>query len=229
MRRAKAAVVLAMLSLFASSISAENGQTSKPPSSEEILNRKAATSSNDRTINALTRALSTAGVPGGIATLIGCREDVRYAFPSYGASLEDALNAIVATDSQYRWRVENGLINVSQRSGDPLFLAFRISRVKVIEARSLDDALSEILALPEVQRRLLQLHMSEGYRRIGLSDLTRTGNVPFNKQRYSISLRNVTLREGLNALARLHGRAVWEYRERHCNGMTEFQIQFLVS
>lgn len=217
-----------MLGLFALSISAESGQTSKSSPSEEILKRKAVTRSNERTTNALTTALSTAGVPGGIATVTGCGEDVRYGFPSPGATLRDALNAIVATNPEYAWRLENGLINVFPRSGDPLFLALRISQLKVSEARSLDEALSEILALPEVQGRVVQLHMSEGYRRIGMSDLRRPGSAPINERRYSISLRNVTLREALNAIARLHGRAVWEYRERHCNDKTEFQIQLLV-
>jgi hypothetical protein len=173
----------------------------------------------------LTTALSTAGVPGGIATVTGCGEDVRYAFPSSGPTLPDALNAIVASNPQYAWRLENGLVNVSPRSGDPLFLARRISQLKVSEARSLDEALSEILALPEVQRRVVQLHMSEGYRRIGMSDLNRPGSPRItNEQRYSLSLSHVTLREALNAIARLHRRAVWEYRERHCNDKTEFQI-----
>src|SRR5438309_1172807 len=68
-RTVTALIVIAMSGLFALSISAEDGQTSKSSHSEEILKRKAVTGSNDRTINALTMALSTAGVPGGIATV----------------------------------------------------------------------------------------------------------------------------------------------------------------
>lgn len=53
-RTVTAPLVIAMLGLFALSISAESGQTSKSSPSEEILNRKAVTRSNERTTNALT-------------------------------------------------------------------------------------------------------------------------------------------------------------------------------
>lgn len=62
-----------------------------------------------------------------------------------------------------------------------------------------------------------------------MSDLKRPGSTSEPGERhYTLNLANVTVREALNAIARAHGKGVWEYKERHCNGKADFQIQFLV-
>jgi hypothetical protein len=128
------------------------------------------------------------------------------------------------------WRYNAGVVNISPKSGDPSLLNLRLREVKLREAPSLSEAVNQLLAIPAVRNRISELHLSTGPTRTGIGDLQRPQSIGGNdRRRYSLSLTNATVREALDAIARANGKAVWEYRERHCNGMTEFQIQFLVS
>jgi hypothetical protein len=208
-----------------------DGQFSQNTSAKSILERPVArVDEHTATItNATTAALSSAGVPGGIITVTGCGEDASYMLTSSGPTLGDALNSIMAAGPNYRLEVEKGVVNLVPTVGDPPLLGFRIGELKIKEAHSLFDALAQLLALPEVQKRIKELDLDQGYTRIGLMDLKRPGNDSIEKSpNYTISCKNVTVREALNAIARAHGRGVWAYRERHCNERVEFQLQFLV-
>jgi hypothetical protein len=185
---------------------------------------------NMRTTSAFAKVLSAAGTPGGIAAVTGCDQEATYMFPMSGASLRARLDGIVSTDPRYGWRFGHGVVNISPRSGDPALLSLRVSKVKVRAARSLSEAVNQLFAIPAVQNRMTELHLSSGPTRTGIGDLKRPNSGGGNDGRlYSLSLRNVTVREALNAIVRAHGKAVWAYLERRCNGSAEFQIQFLVS
>ena len=216
------AIAIFTLSIFARNHSAQAPRT--------ILDRESLTTSESTTTtNALTTALRTSDVPGGIAIVSDCAEDRRYVFAPSGSTLKDALDKITFLNPFYTWQLNDGVINVAPAIGDPSLLTVLITKLKVTKARSVDDVIGQILALPEVQRRIVELHLTSGYSRIGMRDLRRLGSVSQSKQRnYMLDLKHVTLREALNAVARGNGRGVWEYRERHCNGTAEFQLQFLV-
>jgi hypothetical protein len=98
----------------------------------------------------------------------------------------------------------------------------------VQDARTVVEALYQLMALPEVRDRVAQLHLEELSRHIGLSDLKRPGSPIEDKPALNLNRRNVTLRVALNAIASAHGYAVWAYTERHCNGRDQFRIDFLV-
>jgi hypothetical protein len=183
-----------------------------------------------RTTSAFARILSDARMPGGIATITNCNPEPTHVFPSSGASLRSKLNGIVSIDPQYVWRLSAGVVNISPKSGDPALLNLRIREVKLMAAPSLNEAVNQLLAIPAVRNRISELHLTNGPTRTGIGDLQRPQNSGSKDVRhYTLSLTNVTVREVLNAIARAHGNGVWEYQERHCNGVTEFQIQFLVS
>lgn len=213
-----------MVGLVALSITAQ-----KPHDSDPILQRSAAIRINNgmSTTNALTSALSAAGVPGGIASVGYCGEDATYLFAQSGPTLGDALREVVRTNPHYTWYVKNGVVNAYPLEGDPALLKLVIGRVDIRKVYSVDDAVSRLFSLPEVQKRIRELNLIPGFVRLGMSDLSRPGNsVAAKEQHYD--LRNLTVREALNSIARRHGKAVWRYRENFCNGKTEFQIQFLV-
>lgn len=229
MRTTKALTVLVVISMLALSISAPRSQTTQSSSSESILNRKVVTRGQDRvsTTNSLTTVLSGARVPGGIATVTQCAEDIGYVLTPSGPTLEDALHAIVAANPLYTWTVSDGVVNVYPINGDLALLSVNIPRLDIRNAYSLDYVVDRLFSVPEVRRRITELNLTPGYVRLGMSDLSRPNSTRVGKEpRYSF--RNITLREALNNVARQHGTAVWEYRENRCNGKTEYQVQFLV-
>jgi hypothetical protein len=229
MRIVSGFAMLTLIAVFLLLASGDGNQLPRSTSAESILKRQAWTSRDSiTTTNALTMALSTAGVPGGIATLTQCGEDAKYMFAPTGATLKDVLNGIVSTNPEYTWQLNHGVVNVFPLNGEPALLQQNVRSLDVREAVSIHEIVRQVLSRPELQKRIAQLHLSEGYKRIGMSDLKRPGSIGATEPRYSLRLKNVTLREALNAIAVAHGKAVWEYRERHCNGGAEFQLQFLV-
>jgi len=218
------------LSIFSPGHISERFQTSSASGNMFEPQRRDLNPENMRTTSAFAKALNAAGTPGGIATITGCDQEATYIFPWSGPSLPAQLNGIVSTDPRYVWRFRRGVVDISPRGGDPALLGLRIREAKVMAARSLSDAVNQLLAIPAVQNRMTELHLSSGPTRTGIGDIKRPDSIGGNEgRRYSLSLRNVTVREALNAIVRAHGKAVWLYLERRCHGSAEFQIQFLVS
>lgn len=206
------------------------GQTPGRASPEEILKRQVSvTDLNDVTVTSAVReAFSTASVPGGIVSIPECREEMRYRFVLAGSSLNDVLDTVVSTDSRYKWQIDQGVVNLIPRKGIPELLNLHITKFYVREARILDYALDQLLRLPEVQKRMAELNLSEGVRRLKGSGYLREDGDDKDDPKLTVKCKDVTLREALNAIVRAHGRAVWSYRERNCNGQDEFSIEFLV-
>lgn len=218
-------VILGMLAITNS----EHSQVLQVSSSETTLTRGATTTRYRVTItDALTTALGSAGVPGGIVIIANCGDDPTYSFRSSGPTLRDALNAIVAVDSQYIWRLDGHVINVTPRRASAPLLSSHIRKLKIRNAHSVDGALNDVLNLLELRKRVRELNLTRGFMRIGLSDLARPGGPAVIQPSFSLNLKNVSLQEALNAIARADGKAVWQYRERRCNSKAEFQIEFLV-
>jgi hypothetical protein len=168
------------------------------------------------------RALSAARVPGGFVWMMKCRgEEPRFPDDGVIPALDEALGLITRLDARYKSRVENGVVNLLPAKGEPPLLKVRLKQFKV--NADFNRALDQLLALGEVK---------EGAARLGLKRNTMTllvGPSPIGSRTSTIELdlRDVSLREALNALARAHGRAVWQYREDRCQGAKEFSVEFL--
>lgn len=168
------------------------------------------------------RALGAAHYPGGFVWMMKCSgEDAR--FPDNGLilPLNEALESLTKRDPRYKWQIENGVVNLLPVQGEPPLLKLYINQFKV--KADLSRALDQLLALREVR---------EGAARLGLRQNTMTllvGPSPIGGKSSAIEVdvRNVNLREALNALVKAHGRAIWRYRDYHCNGDNEFSVDFL--
>jgi hypothetical protein len=218
-----------ILGVLASSNPASEAQVLPPSAVETTLARAAITPHHRISItNAMTMALSSAGVAGEIVIVAGCGDDPTYELHPTGPTLRDALNAIVAADPQYIWRLDGRVVNVTPQRGPIALLSTRIRELNVRNAHSVEEALTEILGRPEVRKRVQELNLTRGFMRAGPSDLARPGEPPLIQPSYNLSIKNATVQKALNAIARAHGKAVWQYRESRCNGKTEFQIEFLV-
>lgn len=207
------------------------GQNSQRFSSHEIEARqiKGIDFSHVSTVNALTKTLNAAHVPGGVATAIFCGTEDRHDLTPLGPTVRDALDSIVVANPQYRWFVDQGAVNLIPSANELSLLDVVIADFKVESSDSQDDIVGKLLAVPEVKQGAKRLHLSPGFTEIGIRPLERPGsNTGKVKKGLNLRLQNVTLREALNAITRTHGSAVWSYQEKRCDGSKEFSLRFLV-
>lgn len=210
------------------------GQThriSKSTRSEDILKRPVlGTNLNRVTLTSVLReAFAIATVSGGIVSMKNCNEEIRYSLMPSGSSLRDLLDAVVTADHRYKWEINESVVNLVPRAGGPQLLDQHISSFEVRNVETLDYALDQLLALPEVRKRMTELNLTEGIRGVGgtLGYLKGNGNDSDNPG-FTINCKDVTLREALNTIVSAYGRAVWYYSERVRNEQNEFSIEFIV-
>lgn len=174
------------------------------------------------TLQAFSQALIQTGTAGGIVRTSGCKDTgIVHRWQPLGSSLRDVLDGIVKIDPEYRWSVDDNVINVLPVA-EPAFLKTHIVDFKAEKVVWPSSALSKLLATPEVRVSL---------NRLGLNEALKAGAFPLSNSRKaarSVQCTNVTFREALNIIARTFGNAVWFYKEDHCNGKDEYSIDFIV-
>lgn len=227
MERTKIVTIFIAVAVSASALV---GQDSQRFSSDEIMGRqvRGIELNNVSTVNAATRMLNAAQVPGGVITMTTCGPEERHDFTPLSPTLRDALNSIVIADPQYKWYLDHGTINLIRSSNEPTLLDVVIANFKVEPRKTQDDIVQELLAMPEVKEGVIRLGLSQGFTEIGIRSLARPGFGEEESKRFALHLQKTTIREVLNAVARAHGSAVWSFQEKRCNGQKEFSISFLV-
>lgn len=213
-------VVVSMITLALAATSSHQPQEA----GSEILERKVSLAGLNGIprMHALIFALSGAHVPGGLVNLQNCDQIIKHTFRPSGPSLREVLNAVVAAEPQYKWQVEDGVVNVIPSEGGPPLLDLRLKHFKVDDAPLIYSALQVLLAMPEVKARVAELKLDYGMVQLGIMPM------PAKNLHLSIDRKDITVREALNSIVRAQGYAVWAYRERHCQGQKEFAIDFLV-
>jgi len=200
------------------------GQTENQ--SDNLLNRqvKRANLQDVKVGQAAINALIDAGSPGGIATVSGCNEDVTHTFTPRDSSLLGVLDSIVSTDPHYKWELMDNLVNVIPSNGLPPFFAVRISKFDIPGAETPNEALFQLLAIPELRQAQLNLgrHAIQG----GVRPFCPQGCSPEKTKKISVNLKGVTVREALNAIARADGSAVWRFSQWECGGQRTFSLEF---
>jgi len=153
-------------------------QIAQTPPREEILARqlKEVDLDNVTLVNALTRTLSAAQVPGGIVITTICGDQPKYVVTPSGPTLGDALNSIVTVAPQYRWYVQKGVVNLTPASGNPPLLDLRIAEFKVTGPRTVEETVGQLLKMPKVQEGIARLNLVSGGGHIGISELHRPGS-----------------------------------------------------
>jgi hypothetical protein len=172
--------------------------------------------------HAFLRASTAARVPGGLVWMMKCsgeepllHED-RIILP-----ISDALESLVKRDPRYKWQIDTGVVNLLPSAGEPDLLKVRIRQFKT--TATLTEALRQLLGLPEVTQGSIRLRLKQSTTTLLVGPTTIRGRpVPI-----TVDVRDVTLRQALNALARANGRAIWEYRAYRCGRANQFSIDFL--
>jgi hypothetical protein len=169
-------------------------------------------------------ALVSANKPGGlITTRNSCPENV--VFPEYEPEelyLDERLNLITQMNPNYKWKDEQGVINLAPTKFTPKLFNVKIRNVKVMFDTNLNLALSEILGLPEVVEKLKELNLRRGLQFGGLQ------SPPSNRLPTEMIFKNKTLQQILNEIVKKRGRGIWVYSESHFNGTDTFSLEFLV-
>jgi hypothetical protein len=200
------------------------------PDSTDILNRpsEGVQLSNATTPDILAQALTNAGVPGGIAVRNNCGGFERRFLSPSKKTLRGVLDAVSSADPEYSWNVDRGVVNFVPRDNEPRLLNTLVSKLEVRSAEP-NQALSQLLALPEVAKAA---RGELGFQTVtgGPYAFMMDGSQP-ERQKVSLSLTNVTVREALNAIARSHGTAVWILvRQDDCgpnNARKFFDLHFI--
>ena len=221
-----AIIALILFVLFSISIYGQIVQPKGQDVAEDVLSRQVEFReiTNAAFAESVAFSLSAARVPGGVVKITGCEiTSVLHYYPAHTSTLRDTLDFIVQSQPDYSWSMNDGVVNLMPKSGEPALLQTRISSLKVKDAESIYQPFDKLMSLPEVQQSIAKL---------GLSQTPTFLSIPISlrpdKPRYSVDCQNVTLKEALNAIVRAHGRNVWRYEEKRCNGKTEYSIDFVV-
>lgn len=216
---------------FAITMSALFGQNPKGLSSDEVKGRQVRGIDFNRvtTVDAVTRILNAAHVPGGVVTVTTCGPNESYTLAPVGSTLRDALDSLVIASPQYKWYIDQGAVNLVPSNTDPTLLDVIMSDFEVDGAKSLENIIDQLLSTPEVKEGITQLRLSQAATQIGIAALKRPGSGGTEEIKgFTFHMQKITVREALNAVSRLHGSAVWSYQEKRCNGENDFSISFLV-
>lgn len=217
------ALILLSLPLLIHAVQTDLAQSDVP----DVLERQVTASKGEypTTHSAFLESLISARVPGGIVTILNCdnTHPRRQTYLSPG-TVRETMDTIVKTNPEYRWQVDDGVINLLTVHDEPTLLNVRISKLKVEDARSVNTILSNLFDLPEVKGAIAKLQLIPGVKFI-------VGPIPMDPERrpkYTVECEDVTVREALNAIVRVHGRAAWEYKEQRCDGKTMYTVDFIV-
>jgi hypothetical protein len=174
--------------------------------------------------HAIQTAIEGAAVPGGAVITQGCGEPSDTAVhPRPGSSLRQILDEIVTADPDYRWEVEDGVVNLLPIKGVPELLTLWIASFDSGEATGVRTAETFLFALPEVRKREAELGFDQALYGSGLGGIVPGAPPP---PKLDVHVENVTLLEALNALVRMHKHGIWIYREIHCQSTNHFDINF---
>lgn len=165
--------------------------------------------------DAFIEALHVSGTPGGALIVDRCGERKKEVVIPESATLEEALN-IITGDQEYHWIANDRSVNLL-----PKFFALSPLDVKISRFEMKDVLVSEayrrLYELPEVRAALSARNLREptGWQFIA-------GGVNFERKRISLDLKDVTLREALNAIVEADGEKIWLFKVRSCEGHYEF-------
>jgi hypothetical protein len=133
------------------------------------------------------------------------------------------MDALVAANPSYQWRLEGGVVNLTPRAGVPI-LDTRIANFQM-DATGREIALffQDLLRLPEVRAREAALSLKQGYWSGG-PGAADEHPVPKQLVPVRITVQNLSLREAFNKIVLVSGRTIWTYHETDCNGSRTYIV-----
>ena len=143
-----------------------------------------------------------------------------------GTTVRDAMATFVASNRDYRWLLDGDVVDLVPTAGFPLL----DTRISSFELNTTDRqitseaALSVLAGLPEVRQHAAELNLKPGIMQGG-PGVYDEHPAPRDPLPIHISLKNVSLQEAFNSVARAFGHTIWVYSERECNGDKTYSVR----
>lgn len=165
------------------------------------------------------------GLSGGFAGIEDCsglpRGELKL---SQGMTLRQAMDALVAANPSYQWKLRDGVVDLIPRVGIP-FLEPRINKFQVDATEHEAPAvLEEVLRLPVVQARAVELGLKRGLGQGG-PGVYEEHPVKREPARIHVDLQGLALLDAFNKIAQESRNAVWIYRETDCGADKTYKVE----
>ena len=170
--------------------------------------------------------LNGTGLHGGFVEMAGCSRDPPKGRLQIdrGATVRQAMDALVAAKPDYQWELRDGAVNLMPRSGVPL-LNTRIAQFEMdATGLTIEAVLQELLRLPEVRERQAALGLESGTHVGPGGGGLEINPVPRPPVPVHVNLQNLSLQDAFNKVAGISPDGGWIYRENDCNGARTFIV-----
>lgn len=176
---------------------------------------------------AFVEAVKAAELPGGLEIFKDCRTPSPRVTVTTGSPASFVLAEIIAARPDLSVSIEaTGVVRVIPRTPHKTILDIKLGDVKISEKQNVVVAVRSVLNTPEVQAEMRRLKIQEKPTQLGFGTVPRPGSSFYAGPNWNAS--GTTVRETLEKLAILSGRAVWVYVEEVCEGQRRFSLDFAV-
>jgi hypothetical protein len=189
------------------------------------LESKLVTGSQTTTsVNHISSLLRLARVWGGIESYgTDCAPPAEYRIPPIEGTLQDGLVQLKSQDNSLIWKIQGDGILISRHPQLTSILDTKLSEFSFYGSDAPDKTTDRLLNLPVVKDQIARLKLTLRPPELGFAQLP--VNAGPQKQ---ISLKSLTLRQALNAIAGADHPRVWLYEQSTCAGQTTILVQWLV-
>ena len=142
--------------------------------------------------------------------------------PKETNTLTERLDSLVHAVPSYKWRKQDGVINVEPRRVEVRLLDTQVPRFAYNTHSNLNSVLDSLKNTPEFAREMHRANLLDGPYFGGLQ------SPPSTKPGTDVVLHNKSVRQILNDIVQRRGRGLWVYSERVIDGYYRFTLQFVI-
>lgn len=206
-----------------------NAQVSNREGAENLFDRQILipTTSEYPIIELFKFSLFRANLPGGFFAS-ECYQPKSYktGLPAK-TDIGEVLNFIDKSDSEYKWEVNEGVINLLPSNTTSVLLNLPLKEFKA-ENVTVTEALEILLRKPEVRQKKTELNLDRAvFRYYALGTYYEDPAKRPVEPRFNFNLQNKNFRQILNIIAKKEGHKKWTYVEKHCGTNKEFGVYFV--
>ena len=168
-------------------------------------------------------ALLNANLPGGVVAVSCDASPKKYFVAPQSTSLETLLINLEQTDPNYRWQLDNGVVNLLPRKGMPMLLETPIKKFNVSNVTG-QEALNLLQEKSEVKIKKAELGLDKAVISINKASSLSLDSEQNNTPTFNLNLKGATFRQILNEIVKAQGRGTWIYTEKHCGNTSTFSV-----